>query len=46
MKPVSDYLARHPWIYIVLAFVLLLTAWSTLITVAIKHSPQTVEVSK
>ena len=46
MNPIRNYLARNPWIYVVLAFVLLLTAWSTLITIAIKHSPQTIQVSK
>lgn len=46
MKTIRKCLARNPWIYVVLAFVLLLTAWSTLITIAIKHSPQTIQVSK
>lgn len=46
MKAINSYLSRHPWIYIVLAFVVLITAWSTLITVAIKHSPQTIQVNK
>ena len=46
MKTIQAFIANKPWIYIVLAFVLLLAAWSTLITVAIKHSPQVVQVSK
>ena len=46
MKTIQAFISRNPWIYIVLAFVLLLAAWSTLITVAIKYSPQMVEVSK
>lgn len=46
MKSITDCLARHPWIYIVLAFLVLLSAWTTLITVAVKHSPQTIEVGK
>jgi hypothetical protein len=33
----------HPWIYIVLAFLLLIGAWSALITIAIKHAPQKIE---
>ncbi len=37
------FLVRHPWILVVMAFVLLLTAWGALITIAVKHSPQTVE---
>lgn len=46
MKSISSCLARHPWLYIVLAFLVLITAWSTLITVAIKHSPQTIQIGK
>ena len=46
MKTIRSFVARNPWVYIVLAFVVLLTAWSTLITVAIKYSPQTVELQK
>ena len=46
MKSVSSFLSRNPWIYVVLAFLLLLTAWSTLITVAVKFSPQQIEVSR
>ena len=46
MKTIQAFISNNPWIYIVLAFVLLLAAWSTLITVAIKHSPQVVQVSK
>jgi len=36
--------AKHPWIYVLLAFLLLAGAWTTLITVAVKHAPQQVEV--
>ena len=46
MKTISGFVYRNPWIYIVLAFVLLLCAWSTLITVAVKYSPQSIEVTK
>lgn len=41
-KP-EGFLARNPWIFVVLAFVLLIGAWSTLITIAVKHSPQQIE---
>jgi len=44
MKPVTSILANHPWIYIVLAFVLLAGAWATLISIAVKHSPQKIEL--
>ncbi|MES2659754.1 MAG: hypothetical protein V4689_14140 [Verrucomicrobiota bacterium] len=46
MKTVSAFVSRNPWIYIVLAFVLLLTAWSALISVAVKFSPQQIEVKR
>lgn len=45
MKTIASYISRHPWLYVVFAFVLLLAAWSTLITIAMKYSPQTVELS-
>ena len=40
------FLIRHPWLLVVLAFALLLGAWSTLITIAVKNSPQQVEVGR
>jgi len=46
MNPIRNFLSRNPWVYVVLAFVLLLTAWSTLITIAVKHSPKVIEVAK
>ena len=44
MKPITAFLSRNPWIYVVLAFALLIGAWSTLITLASKYTPQTIEV--
>jgi len=44
MKTIAAFVSRNPWIYVVLAFVVLLGAWSTLISVAVKYSPQTIEV--
>lgn len=51
MKPQTlashpGFLIRHPWLLVVLAFLLLLGAWSTLITIAVKNSPQQVEVRR
>ena len=46
MKTISEFVSRHPWIYVVLAFVVLLAAWSTLISVAVKYAPQQIEVRK
>lgn len=34
----------HPWIFVVLAFLLLIGAWSALITIAVKHAPEKIEV--
>jgi len=39
------FFVRHPWLFVVFAFALLLGAWSTLITIALKHAPQRIEVS-
>ncbi len=44
MKSISAFVSRHPWLYVVLAFALLLSAWSALISVAVKYSPQQVEI--
>jgi hypothetical protein len=44
MKTVTSFVSRNPWIYIVLAFVILIGAWSTLISIAVKHSPRQIEV--
>jgi hypothetical protein len=35
---------KHPWIYVVLAFLLLIGAWSALITIAVKHAPEKIEM--
>jgi hypothetical protein len=46
MKTLADFLARHPWIYVMFAFLLLIGAWTTLISIAAKHSPQVIEVKR
>ncbi len=46
MKTISAFVFRNPWIYIVLAFVLLLAAWSTLISIAVKHTPERIELQR
>ena len=33
---------RHPWFPFLLAFVALITAWSSMIVIALKHRPETV----
>lgn len=44
MKSIAAFCSRHPWLYVVMAFALLIGAWSALINVAIKHTPQQVEI--
>lgn len=46
MKALAAFLARNPWIFVVLAFALLIGAWSALISLAVKHTPQKIEVRK
>jgi hypothetical protein len=48
MNPVPNrpaFFIRHPWLLVVFAFTLLIGAWSALITIAVKHAPQQVEVN-
>ena len=46
MKKPAEFLAKNPWLYVALAFALLIGAWSALITIAAKHSPQVIEVRR
>ncbi|MFC7339193.1 hypothetical protein ACFQY0_18510 [Haloferula chungangensis] len=36
---------KRPWLIIVFAFLLLIAAWTALITIAVKHTPERIEVS-
>ncbi len=38
----GGWLARRPWLWIVAAFVVLFSAWTVFIIVALKHQPETV----
>ena len=40
------FFVRHPWLFVVFAFGLLLGGWSTLIVVAVKSAPQRIEWKK
>jgi multidrug efflux pump subunit AcrB len=46
MKTIIAFLNRNPWIYVVLAFAILIGAWAAIITLAVKHSPEEIEVKK
>lgn len=37
-------LNQRPWLFIVFAFVLLMSAWTSLIVVAVKNRPATIEI--
>lgn len=37
---------KRIWLFVIGAFLLLITAWTSLIFIAAKFSPQTVEISK
>lgn len=40
----SSFFVRHPWVFVLFAFLLLIGAWSALITIAVKNAPQPVKV--
>lgn len=35
---------KRPWLWIVMAFILLIAAWAVLITIAVNNQPETIEV--
>lgn len=39
------FLNRHPWLYVVLAFMLLIGAWTTLFIITMKNQPEVIEVT-
>jgi len=46
MKALAAWLARHPWIFVVLAFAALIGAWAVSIVLARHHAPQEIEVPR
>jgi hypothetical protein len=34
----------NPWLFLVAAFLLLISAWTTLIVIAIRHSPERISI--
>ena len=38
----AGFIASRPWLWVVLAFVLLLSAWSALFYIALEHQPESV----
>ncbi|MEI7953555.1 MAG: hypothetical protein WCJ66_00170 [Verrucomicrobiota bacterium] len=45
MRNFFRFMSRHPWIYVVLAFVLLIASWAALILVAARNPIQEFEVA-
>ena len=45
-KKEPHFFNRHPWLYVVLAFLVLIAAWSTLITITLKNQPESIEVPR
>lgn len=46
MKKILSFLNRHPWIYVALAFAVLIAAWTVLIMIAAEHAPRQIEIPK
>lgn len=44
-KPPPGFFRKRPWLWVVLAFVLLLSAWSTLFYIAYQNQPQVIVIS-
>jgi len=36
----------NPWLFLVAAFLLLISAWTTLIVIALRHSPERISIVK
>ena len=35
----------NPWLFLVAAFLLLISAWTTLIVIAVRHSPERITIA-
>jgi hypothetical protein len=46
MKPFLKALISPPWIYVILAFAVLISAWATLIHISLKYSPKAIEIQR
>lgn len=43
MKAIPKHIM--PWLYVIGAFLLLATAWTSLILIAMKHTPERIEIT-
>ena len=39
-----DFLKKRPWIWVIIAFVILITAWVFLLRISITHRPESIEL--
>lgn len=46
MKLIFAFVSRNPWVFVVLAFLLLIGAWATLISIVVKNPQEQIEVEK
>lgn len=37
---------KHPWVWVIVAFLVLISAWTGLIMIALENKPQVIEVSE
>ncbi|MFU8892061.1 MAG: hypothetical protein ACNA8L_00390 [Luteolibacter sp.] len=44
--PNSNKRRINPWLFLVAAFLLLISAWTTLIVIAMRHSPERISIVK
>ena len=44
MEKRPNFLNRHPWLYVVLAFLVLICAWATLFTITMNNQPEVIRV--
>ena len=42
VEPKLGFFGKRPWLYVVIAFMIMFTAWGFMFTLAIKHRPETV----
>ncbi len=41
-EPKLGFFGKRPWLYVVIAFMIMFTAWGFMFTLAIKYRPETV----
>jgi|GEM_PF-856749 len=39
-----NWFKKRPWLWVVVAFVLLISAWTVLITLALNNQPETIDI--